>query len=117
MPFRIGQPGTEQHEGAIPGIPQVIGLQSERQPFVEECFADAGVYAPIGTLQHGAEVAFALVVGIKGENPLVRKLETVLQKEVNAAAVHILATALIGDFEERLGEVDAELRFPDADGG
>lgn len=40
-----------------------------------------------------------------------------LQKEVNAAAVHILATALIGDFEERLGEVDAELRFPDADGG
>lgn len=85
--------------------------------FVEECFADASVYAPIGTLQHGAEVAFALVVGIKGENPLVRKLETVLQKEVNAAAVHILATALIGDFEERLGEVDAELRFPDADGG
>ena len=54
---------------------------------------------------------------IKGENPLVRKLETVLQKEVNAAAVHILATALIGDFEGRLGEVDAELRFPDADGG
>lgn len=53
----------------------------------------------------------------QGENPLVRKLETVLQKEVNAAAVHILATALIGDFEERLGEVDAELRFPDADGG
>ena len=36
--FRIGQPGTEQHEGAIPRIPQVIGLQSERQPFVEECF-------------------------------------------------------------------------------
>lgn len=62
-------------------------------------FADASVYAPIGTLQHGAEVAFALVVGIKGESPLVRKLETVLQKEVNAAAVHILATALIGDLK------------------
>mgnify|MGYP001083496409 FL=1 len=94
-------------------------MQSERQPFVEECFADAGVYAPIGTLQHGAEVAFALVVGIKGENPLVRKLETVLQKEVNAAAVHILATALIDTgskmdeviFEEFKGTGNMELQL------
>ena len=94
-------------------------MQSERQPFVEECFADAGVYAPIGTLQHGAEVAFALVVGIKGESPLVRKLETVLQKEVNAAAVHILATALIDTgskmdeviFEEFKGTGNMELQL------
>ena len=67
-------------------------------------------------MQHGAEVAFALVVDIKRENPFVRQAQAVLPEKVNAGTVHVFADSLIGYFEERLSKVDAELRFPEIDG-
>lgn len=113
----IGEPGTEQHEGAVSGVPEVVGLEGEGESFLQEHLADAGIHSPVRALQHGAEVAFALVVGIDGEYPFAGQAEAVLPGEVDAGAVHAFRYSLIIHFEERLGKVDAQLGLPDADGG
>lgn len=112
----VRHPGAEQHERTVAGVPQVVGLQADGQLPVEENLADAGIHTPIRALQHGTEVAFALIVGIERKNPFAGQTEAVLQGEVDAGTVHAARAPLVYHLEERLHEEDAQLRLPKTDG-